>query len=221
MLVDAEEENRAFARRQKRFLGFFSAFLVAAWALLTIAVPAAGLWMPLLFVLALSGGLWWIVAMWLAIPAAGIVAALVMLWKRRYRDAALCSLVPGIGVLLVLYAFDIGDIIHFRLYKGRYDRVVSDVVAGRCSAEDRRGWKAATISYECQPPAIVAFERDRVLSSWRGIVYDATDEITKPPNQRSAAWKKRETASWLDCSQPALALGGHYYAFSGDFGSCP
>jgi hypothetical protein len=219
MLVDTEEE--AFPRRQKRFLGFFSAFVVAAWALLTIAVPAAGMFKSLLFVLALSGGLWWAVAMWLAVPGAGIVAALVMLWKRHYRGAALCSLVPAIGVLLVLYAFDVGDIVHFRLYKGRYDRVVSDVVAGRCSAEDRRGWKAMTISYECQPPAIVVFERDRVLSSWRGIVYDATDEIEKPPSQRSAAWKNRETASWLDCSQPSLVLGGHYYSVSGDFGSCP
>jgi hypothetical protein len=219
VLVDTEEE--AFARRQKRFLGLFFAFLVVAWALLTTAVPATGMSKSFLFVLALSGGLWWVVAMWLAVPAAGIVAALVMLWKRRYRGAALCSLVPAIGVLLVLYAFDIGDIVHFWLYNGRYDRVVSDVVAGRCSAEDRRGWKAATISYECQAPAIVAFERDSVLSSWRGIVYDATDEIAKPPTQRSAAWKNRETASWLDCSPASLALGGHYYAFAADFGSCP
>ena len=214
--------REALARRQKRFLQFLGGFVIAAWALLTIALPTAGVLMPLLFALAISGMLWWVVVIaWIAVPAVGAVVSVMRLRARRYRSAALWSLVPAMGVVLVLYGVDIGDAIHFWFYKGRYDRIVSDVVAGRCSAEDRRAWGATLIDYECRSPVIVIFEHDGMLSSWRGIVYDASDEIAKPRDQRSAAWENRDIAAFIGCSEASVALGGHYYAVSGDFGSCP
>ncbi len=120
----------------------------------------------------------------------------------------------------MIYGIDLGDMIHFWLNKARYDRIVSDVILGRCSQEDSRGWKATIVATECRAPAIIAFEHDRMLSVWRGIVYDASDEIAKPPHERSAAWKSRDVAELIGCSEVRVAFGGHYYAVSGEFGLC-
>ncbi len=218
--IDAEDMREALGRRGKTFLGVLCGFIVAAWVFLTIAVPAAGMLMPLMFFLGLSGMFWAVVIAWTAVPAAGVVVALRLLWARRYRSAAVWSLVPAAGVILALYGIEVGDIVDFWLNKARYDRVVSDLVRGRCSADDRKVWKTRMIYYECQAPAIAAFEHDRMLSTWRGFVYDASDEIAKPPAERSAAWKKRDIAEFICSTEVEVALGSHYYIVFGNFGWC-
>jgi len=220
MHIDAEDMRDAVACRAGIILGCLFGFLCATWVFVSLAVPASGGVMPLLFVLGLSGAFWFAVAAWIAVPAVAAAVIIRLLWVRRYRAAAGWSLVPAVGVLLVLYGIDLGDMIHFWLNKARYDRIVSDVILGRCSHEDSRGWKATIVATECQAPAIIAFEHDRMLSVWRGIVYDASDEIAKPPHERSAAWKSRDVAELIGCSEVRVAFGGHYYAVSGEFGLC-
>ena len=197
----------------------FLACVVVAWALLTIAVPAAGMLMPFMFLLGPSG-MWVAVVAWIAVPLAGVIVALRRLWVRRYRSAAVWCLVPVAGVVLAFYGIQIGDIVDFWLNKAQYDRVVSDLVRGRCSVEDRAGWKPRMIYYECQAPAIAAFEHDGMLSTWRGFVYDATDEIAKPQAERSAAWKNRDIAEFVCDAETRVALGDHYYIVFGNFGGC-
>ena len=218
--IETEDLREAMARRQKIFLRVLYGLIVAVWIFFTLAVPAAGILMPLIFVLGLSGMIWVAIIAWAAVPIVGAVAAVSFLWVRRYRSAAISSLVPAAGVILALYGIEIGDVVDFWLNKARFDLVTSDLARGRCSAEDRKRWNAKTIYYECQAPAIVAFEHDRMLSTWRGFVYDASDEIAKPPAERSAAWKNRDIAEFVCDAETRVALGDHYYIVFGNFGGC-
>jgi hypothetical protein len=218
--VSVQDAGEPMEPSARTALGVICGFIVAAWAALTVAVPAAGALMPVIFFLGLSGMMWATVAVWLAVPTTGAIVALRLLWLRRYRGATVWSLVPVAGVILLLHGIEIGDIVNFWLNKARYDVVVADLAHGRCSAEDRKHWKARTIYYECQAPAIVAFEHDRMLSTWRGFVYDASDEIAKPPPERSAAWKHRDIAEFVCDAETQVVLGNHYYIVFGNFGGC-
>src|SRR6185437_12546316 len=217
--IEAEELREA-VRRGKIVLRVLYGSIVATWIFFTLAVPAAGILMPLMFFLAPLGMLWVAIIAWVAVPAAGAVATVSFLWARSYRSAAISALVPAAGVILALYGIEIGDVVDFWLNKARFDLLTSDVVRGRCSAEDRKRWNARTIYYECRAPAIVAFEHDRMLSTWRGFIYDASDEIAKPPSERSAAWKNRDIAEFVCDAETRVALDGHYYIVFGNFGGC-
>ena len=70
---------------------------------------------------------------------------------------------------------------------------------------------------DCHDPVIVIFPWGGFGSIWHGVVYDASDEIAKPPQDRSAGWKATPIGKQLSCTGAKLSLGDHYYRASGDY----
>src|SRR5258708_38030572 len=99
MHIDAEDMRDAVARRAGIILGCLFGFLCATWVFVSLAVPASGDVMPLLFVLGLSGAFWFAVAAWIAVPAVSAALTLRPLWVGRYPPPARWSLVPAGGGL--------------------------------------------------------------------------------------------------------------------------
>jgi len=54
-------------------------------------------------------------------------------------------------------------------------------------------------------------------SIWHGVIYDAADEIAKPPKGRSETWRKREIGELLACSGVRFSLSDHYYRAGGNY----
>src|SRR5260370_8136600 len=102
MHIDAEDMRDAVARRAGIILGCLFGFLCATWVFVSLAVPASGDVMPLLFVLGLSGAFWFAVAAWIAVPAVAAAITIRLLWVRRYRPPPRMSLVPAPAALLTL-----------------------------------------------------------------------------------------------------------------------
>jgi hypothetical protein len=170
--------------------------------------------------LTLSGLIWPALAVWIAAPIAAFVMGIQRLRARRYYHAGAWLMVPAAVIALFFYGSVAGAMAGFWLNKAAYDRVVSDAAAGRCSSEDRQHWNVAIDAFSCDEPLIVVFVWDGFLSSWNGVVYDAADQISKSPRERSKTWNDREVGKLLSCSRAWLALGGHYYRAGGDYSGC-
>ena len=194
----------------------FFAIACGVWIIASLVVPALSLWdTAILLLLFLTGG-WWlpIVVLWTAIPAMAAFRATKSILKRRYVSALGWLTVPAAGVGLVLLGTDIGDAVRFRINKAAYDRVVAEAEASKC-AKDMEARKAVD-GIDCDPLTAI-FAWGGFGPIWHGIVYDAGDEIIKPPQDRSAAWKNRPIGSLLSCSGGKRAFGDHYYRAGGSY----
>jgi hypothetical protein len=92
---------------------------------------------------------------------------------------------------------DIGDRLRFLALKPTYDLQI---------AGER--WR----------PRIQVFAWEIDIEGWKGVVYDDTDEVILPPNQRSASWAAGVwTSNLTDLNDPCWVerLWSHYYMVGG------
>lgn len=156
---------------------------------------------------------------WLAVPIAAAALIWRRFWERRYAAAAACSVVLLAAFPLAYRCREISAFLRFQWEKSAYEAVVADALAGRCTETELKRWHAGIADIDCAPPVLVVFNWGSFLSAWRGVVYDASDQVALAPNKRDATWQAKGTGELLGCSQAELALGGHYYLASGDFTS--
>ena len=145
-----------------------------------------------------------VVALWAlaAIPAAWL--AVRGLSATAWR-AALSALVLPIAVFCALalpFRFagscdELGEFLYFRV--NRLDYVA----------------RVAAIP-ESGHPKLAVFSRGGMVWYSEGIVYDETDEIMLPPEQRSPSWTERARHTELTCRFWARPFGDHFY-FAGFF----
>jgi hypothetical protein len=101
--------------------------------------------------------------------------------------------------------------------KPLYDAVVESARQGHCSSNDIRSWSAQVDGAFCSGSVTIIFLWGGFISSWQGVVYDASDEIAKPYCKRSAAWRFRDIGSRLSYSVARRSLGNHYYLAGGNY----
>lgn len=198
------------------------AILCLVWLIASLVIPATPLWEVVFFFFFLlaagiSGDIWFGFALWVTIPTAALIMAIRFAWNKQYGSAIHWLSVPAAGVFLYFFATDIGDVARFRWNKASYDQVVADARAGQCATADRTKRTVDIDGIDCDGPIIVVFPWGGFLSSWHGVVYDAADEISKAPRDRSTAWKNRQIGGFLACSEAKKALGDHYYRAGGHY----
>lgn len=167
-----------------------------------------------------AGPFWALVLLWAIVPLLAAATAYRHLIALSYRSAALFSFVPVVGLLVFFFGRDLGDELRFRLDRSIYDRIVAEASQSGCAPGDLRRYGIAIDAVGCQPLTIV-FLWGGFLSGWYGIVYDAGDEIMRPPDERSTAWRSRPIGDLLSCSRGNLALGDHYYRAGGEYSTFP
>jgi hypothetical protein len=207
------------------------AIACAIWLVGSLVIPALPISEGLFFTVVLRpvflvGSFWpamtaWVLwlpmAAWAAIPAGAALFAAKRLTRRRYKAAAGWTAFAALGALVMSYGSFLSDALRFQFQKRAYDRVVEDAHAGRCTAEDRQKWNVAIDEWHCSDPVVIIFVWGRFASMWHGVVYDAADEFTKPPTERSTEWKQRPIGALLSCSGVKMPLGGHYYRAGGHY----
>lgn len=158
---------------------------------------------------------------WLLIPIiAGIYAFRAQVAGQR-RLAAKWSLVPILAIGAIFFGIPVSGIIRFSFEYSGYRRVVDDVRHDKCSAEDRKNWTTVPEFADCEAPPLILFDWGGLGSSWNGIIYDASDEISKQSHDRSASWKGRDVGSLLSCSGSSVSLTHHFYLAGGSFSTSP
>jgi hypothetical protein len=210
-------------RRLATLTSYALAIACAAWFIASLVIPALPIWESIfLYVIFVSvfysHGIWPAIAIWALLPTTGFLLALTRIHRRCYRSAIAWLTVPAAGVLLFFFGLDASGFARFRVTKASYDQVIADARMGKCATEDRRRWNVAIDVIDCDDPVIVVFIWDGLGSLWHGVVYDATDEISKPPQDRSTAWKSRPIGDLLSCSGARMAYGDHYYRAGGSYG---
>lgn len=197
-----------------------------AWVAASLIVPALPIW-DTIFIVAVglsvlvSGGLWLAIGAWALCPVGATALAITRLVRGHSRSAMIWSAVPIAGVLIAAAPTAVGDIVKFTWNKTAYDRVVADAKAGKCSSGDRKRWDVAIDYLDCSDPVTIIFVWGGFVSSWHGIVYDASDEIAKLYDERPKAWRCREIGALLKYSGAKRPLGGHYYRAGGSYTSDP
>jgi hypothetical protein len=155
--------------------------------------------------------------LWLIVPIVAIVRAVKRLRQRRFKAAVAWLLVPAIGAVISALGYTFGDAVMFRIHKSAYEAVVKDVSAGRCSRPQRTAWHVQVDYVNCGPPVIIVIPWGGFLSFWHGVIFDASDEISKPSGQRSVAWRATEAGHALQYSGVKRPLGDHYYVAGGSY----
>ena len=155
--------------------------------------------------------------LWLSVPGGALYLTYRRLRARNLRAAAGWILVPVSVAALVPVGRRWGDVFVFELHKSQYQDVVRDALAGRCSPSPGRRWPVPVDFIQCKPPVAVIFPWGGFLSGWEGVVYDAADQISKPPALRLRAWSKTTVGQALVYSGARQSLGGHYYLASGNY----
>jgi hypothetical protein len=181
----------------------------------SLLAPALPLWEDVFF-FSLLVGMWFALGLWAAIPVAAMILAMRRLLAGRYGSAVGWFSVPAAGVFLFFFTTDFGEILRFRLNKDAYDRVVTDARANKCSGQVQGRGGIAIDGIDCDPITVV-FPWGGFGPIWHGIVYDAGDEIIRPPQERSTAWKTRPIGSLLSCSSAKRTMGDHYFLAGGSY----
>jgi hypothetical protein len=181
---------------------------VLPWAI------AVGIFVPLALVLVAASplgenffyvvfGIPSLLAVW---AIAGLFALFVCLrsaLRRQWRRCLAASILP---IFLALVAANptgfvrsfntVGDVIHFVAMKPYYDRAVAALPADRC-------------------PRVAVFDWGGMSFASRGVVYDETDQVSLPPERRSAEWGEQASHSELACGGVGVRkLWDHYYLAS-------
>jgi len=144
------------------------------------------------------------------LPTLAVVWAVIGIWSGvlyiRYvrRDARRQSRLPGVlAVAAILVAFNffplvrgcnyLGGALRFSLTHSYYEQQVALLPAG-------------------DKPRLAVFIWGGMLWASRGVVYDESDEIAKPPGQQSTLWKDKARGGELSCGNwDARRLWSHYY----------
>jgi hypothetical protein len=161
-------------------------------------------------------------AVWAVVPFAALAMAVKRVRSRDFRAAVPWLLAPLFAVFVATaevafypWVRDLGDVVMLQIHKPSYDRIVREVSSGRCTPADQAAWQRVAI-VECQPTIVVIMWGERFLSSWYGVVYDASDEIARPWEKRSQQWKATKSGQALVYADAWKPLGGHYYLASGE-----
>jgi hypothetical protein len=162
-----------------------------------------------------------IVLVWSIVPALAIVGGLRAVMTGHVWQAASCSAVPILGLLIYYHGGFVGETLRFQINKAAYQRVVSDADAGKCSAKDRARWHVDIDAIDCEAPIAIIFVWGGFGPFWHGIVYDAADEMARSAPARSGTWKQRPVGGMLSCTDARRSLGGHYYLAGGVYHSGP
>lgn len=155
--------------------------------------------------------------LWLSVPGGAIYMAYKRVRAGGIRAAAAWMLVPVSVTVLMPVGRRVGDGLIFELHKSQYEFIVRQAMAGHCSPPDGGRWPIAVDYLQCKPPVIVIFPWGGFLSSWEGIVYDAADEVAKPPILRQKTWRETDVGGVLSDSGATQSLGGHYYFAHGNY----
>jgi hypothetical protein len=193
------------------------ALLACLWlasALVLPSFPSTNLWLDLVFA---SVSFWPVLVLWAIVPVVALVLAIKRLRGGNFGRAVAWLSLPAALVLFIFKGPVIGDAAQFWLNKRAYDRAVADAHAGKCAADDRRSWGVEIDGADCREPVTIIFAWGGFLSTWHGVVYDAADQIAKPPEERSGAWRNRDIGELLACSRVSFAFGNHYYRASGNY----
>ena len=157
------------------------------------------------------------VLVWAAIPVATLVLGVRRLLQRRYRAGIGWLLVPATAAACIVPANELGDTLLFRLYKPSYDTIAKEASAGRCSSGEQLAWRVQVAFASCTAPVALVIPWGEFVSLWFGVIYDAGDEIAKPPLLRSAQWRSTPGGEALKNShaKSVRSLGNHYYFATG------
>jgi len=121
------------------------------------------------------------------------------------------AFLPINAILVGSLGYMYGEVLMFHLQKSSYNAVVNEVSAGRCSMSQRTAWHVQVDLVNCGSPVIVVIPWGGFCPFWHGVAFDESDEIAKPPEQRSAAWQATETGHALQHSGVKRGIGEHYY----------
>jgi len=160
---------------------------------------------PALFILVWSGPLeLWLVGapmvlLFWALTASFALALLVgfalgrhWLWCLATLPLPLTALLAFLNLGLTWRAGQVaGDYIHFLAKYPHYHSEISALPADE--------------------PRLFVDNWGGFLSVSHGLVYDESDEITKPMAERSEAWKKRADRTEAECVYGYMPIGGHFY----------
>lgn len=155
--------------------------------------------------------------LWLCVPIVAVVLAIKRFRMRRIKAALGWLLVPVSAAAVSALGHAFGDVVMFQIHKSAYERIVEDASSGHCSVADRALWPVLVDLTNCRAPVIVVIPWVGFLSVWHGVIYDASDEISKPPEERSIEWKASPTGKALQGSGAWKALGDHYYLGGGSY----
>lgn len=155
--------------------------------------------------------------LWLSVPGGILYVTYKKLRAGQIRAAAAWMLVPVSVAVLMPVGHRAGDGLIFELHKSQYEFVVRQALAGHCSPPDGGRWPVAVEFLQCKPPVIVTFPWGGFLSGWEGIVYDAADQVAKPPALRQKAWRSSDVGQVLNDFGARQSLGGHYYFGGGSY----
>lgn len=137
----------------------------------------------------------------LAVGAISVVTALVATLRGFWRRALSLMAVPGVLALALFFPtfmvrplFTAGEALHFQVQRPLYLARIKDLP-------------------DTGEPKLAVFVWDGWLSTSHGIVYDASDKVTLPPEHQSAAWRQRIENTELSCGYGVNEpLGSHFYS---------
>jgi len=195
----AERRHRCFA------------VICGLWTAATVVAIAASGTDVVFFVIFAA---WFVpVIIWIAIPLWAAKLSVSELRAGDYRRAVNWAFIPAFAVGAVLQGGAAGTALRFALERPRYDAVIQDMAAGNCASDElRRRHNVDIDNIDCRPPFVVIFLWDGFITMWRGVVFDGSDEITKPDDKRSLEWRGSAAAEQLKCAGITHYLGDHYYA---------
>jgi hypothetical protein len=145
-----------------------------------------------------------VVLLWGATAGLGLGLAVAAALGRNWCWFLASALFPLTTILAALNFWSVwgagqfaGDYLHFLVKYPSYRTAISKQPSGA--------------------PRILVDDWGGVLPmSSHGLVYDESDEITKPEAERSAAWKERVRGTEGECIYGGTPIGGHFYLVSLD-----
>jgi hypothetical protein len=159
---------------------------------------------PVIFVLSWSGSdapligapvillLWAATALLALTLAVGFALGRSWLWCLAASPLPLTALVALLNIGWVWRAGQIaGDYVHFVV---RYPSYISEIS-----------------NLPSDQPRLIVDDWGGFSPGSHGLVYDESDEITKPMAERSEAWRKRARRTEAECVYNYRPIGGHFY----------
>ena len=144
-------------------------------------------------------GIWTVLGLW-ALAALWAAWLAIRTLSRRAWRAAVSALVLPVAVIVAMagpfpFVQSCEELGEFLLFRARRSEYLARVAA---LPDDGQ-------------PKLAVFSRGGMVWYSEAIVYDESDEIVLPPEQRSASWTERASHMEFVCGFWARPLGGHFY----------